>query len=115
MIYKIGYARELSSLPLHLPDAVQAELHSSLTILDSEYGENRDYMQDDGGYVLIIESIADLQAMKSIVDYEVHPCEWATKHDTYLSALYILSNDYVILACMPSNIAPDKIIKELEG
>ena len=114
MIYKIGTVEEMSLLPISIPKCAQEELYITLTTLDSEYGKHRNYLVDDGGYALILESASDLTAFKDIVDYEAHPCEWATKHASYLSALYIISNVYAIMTFMPISIAPDVIKKELE-
>ena len=114
MLYKLGTVRELASLPLELPEKAKTELYTSLLVLDSEYGKDRDYNKDDGGYVLIAESAADLPALKENLDYESHPCEWATRQGSYLSALYILTNDFAIMVFMPVAAAPEAILKELE-
>lgn len=116
MLYKIGTQAELAALGIQLPDPTYTELYTSVMILDSEYGENRNYMES-GGYSVVLESKEDLPELKRIVDYDAHPCEWATRisgNCGYLSALYLMNDDYAIMAFMPIDIAPDAILKDLE-
>ena len=65
----------------------------------------------------IAETIEDVLQFKEIVDYDTHPCEWATKigKDTgYVSALYLLNDDFVVVLYLPQSIAPEAILKDLE-
>ena len=60
-----------------IPERVYTELLRGTAILDAEYGEDRNYLLT-GGYSLIAETADDLRRVKAAVDYEAHPCEWAT-------------------------------------
>ena len=85
-------------------------------MLDAEYGEGRNYYVV-GGYSIIAETREDVLQFKEIIDYDAHPCEWATKlgKDTgYVSALYLLNDDFVIVVYLPQAIAPEAILKDLE-
>lgn len=113
MLYKLGTIRELTEQAISLPEPAMTELVTSLTILDSEYGEDRDYLQE-GGYSVIIETAEDILQFKAIVDYDAHPCEWATRQGSFVSALFLLNDDYAIMAFMPLAIAPRSILEELE-
>ena len=115
MLYTIGTAHELSILPYHLPQELALEILAGLVILDAEYGESRNYYES-GGYSVIAETIEDIPGLKCIIDYEKHPCEWATRigRTGYISALYILNNDFSILVYLPLNSAPAAILNELE-
>ena len=115
MLYTIGTANELTLLPSHLPEELVTEILTDLVVLDAEYGDSRNYYES-GGYSLIVETMEDIPALKAIIDLESHPCEWATKIRStgYISALYILNNDFSIMAYMPEKIAPPTIINELE-
>lgn len=116
MLHKIGTLKELDAMELTLPECVITELTRDIAILDCEYGENRNWFET-GGYSAIMESVADLSAFKEIVDYDNHPCEWVTKlgrNSGWLSALYLLNDDYAIMAFMPVGIAPNVILKDLE-
>ena len=48
-----------------LPAEVMNTIHEAVTILDNEYGDNRED-SDDGGFVLVIESKAELTALLEI-------------------------------------------------
>lgn len=115
MLYTLGTANELSLLPSHLPQKLLMEVLTGLVVLDAEYGESRNYLES-GGYSVIAEKIEDIPGLKAIIDYKKHPCEWATKigRTGYVSALYILNNDFSIMVYLPQAIAPIEIINELE-
>ena len=115
MLYTIGTANELSLLPAHLPEELCTEILTGLVVLDAEYGESRNYYES-GGYSAIAENIEDIPGLKCIIDYEKHPCEWATKIGRigYISALFILNNSFSIMAYLPHAIAPTAISNELE-
>ena len=115
MLYTIGTAHELSILPKHLPQELVLEILAGLVILDAEYGESRNYLES-GGYSVLADSIEDISGLRAIIDYEKHPCEWATRigRTSYVSALYILNNDFSIMIYLPLSIAPTEIINELE-
>lgn len=117
MLHIVGTMREISKLEVKLPVSVFTELVRSVAILDYEYGENRDY-RVHGGYSLIAETAEDIREAKNYVDYESHPAEWVTSIDKvsgYLSALYILSNDFSIMLYLPAAVAPTVILDEVEG
>ena len=115
MLYALGTANELSLLPAHLPEELRTEILTGLVVLDAEYGASRNYLES-GGYSVIAENIDDIPGLKAIIDYEEHPCEWATKigRTGFVSALYILNNDFSIMVYLPQDIAPTEISTELE-
>lgn len=116
MLYTIGTEKELARINLHLPTQVFTELLQGIIILDAEYGKDRDYLKV-GGYSVILETAEDVLQFKEIVDYDAHPCEWATKigKDTgFVSALYLLNDDFVVVVYLPQNITPEAILKDLE-
>lgn len=115
MLCRIGTTKEIPTLPCQLPDKVRTELLQGLVVLDCEYGLDRDCLSS-GGYSLIAEISEDIPKLKEIIDYDTHPCEWATQigNTGYISALFILNNDFSIMVYMPRSIAPEAIINELE-
>ena len=115
MLYKLGTTKELQSLNCKLPDRVRTEIYMGLMILDVEYGEDRNYFES-GGCSIILEDKEDILTLKEIIDFESHPCEWATQiHVTgYLSALYVMNDDFSIMVYMPISIAPEAILRDLE-
>ena len=116
MLYRIGSEKELAPMKAKLPKQVYEDLCTGVIVLDSEYGADRDYLQE-GGYSVVIETADDLAEVKAIVDYERHPAEWVVKESRncgYLCALYIMNNDFSIMLYMPIAIAADAILKDLE-
>lgn len=116
MLYRIGTIQELHGLRLTLPEEVLTELARDVAILDLEYGKERDWSQV-GGYAVVAETSEDVSQFQELVDFETRPCEWATrvgKGSGYLSALYLLNDDYAVMAFMPIAVAPDTILDELE-
>ena len=116
MLYRIGTTTEIPRIENLLPTRVLTEVFQGLYILDAEYGSDRDYLKS-GGYTLVAETEEDVAELKTIIDYDRRPCEWATRigRDTgYLSALYLMNNDFGIMVYMPIAIAPDSILKDLE-
>lgn len=116
MLYMVGTMGETDNLESKLPDRVFTELVRGIAILDCEYGENRNY-QESGGYSLVAETSEDVEKIKNYVDFDLHPCEWAVTIglDTgYICALFILNDDFSIMAYMPLAVAPDAIIRDLE-
>lgn len=114
MLYCIGTYREATALPVAFPADVKQKLLCSTAYLDSEYGAKRNYLES-GGYSLIAQTYEDLLKAKEVVDFEVHPCEWVNRLDgDFLSALFVINDDFTISLFMPVEIAPKAILKELE-
>lgn len=116
MLYRVGTTKELPMLRNRLPERVYEEVLRGVAILDCEYGTQRAYLQS-GGYSVIVENEEDVLLLKEIVDFDTHPCEWATvigKGTGFLSALFLLNDDFSIMAYMPREVAPDAILRELE-
>lgn len=116
MLYRVGTQREILSLRSKLPEYVIRELLRCTITLDSEYGANRDYLKY-GGYTLIAETTEDVQTIKNTIDYDSHPLEWAEaigENGEYISALYLLNDDFSIVILLPSAIAPEAIWTEVE-
>lgn len=114
MIYRLVNVRDAYSHADKLHEDVFTEILRGAVFLDSEFGEDRDL--DVGGYSVVIDSADDLEPLKSIINYDAYPCEWATHigKSCYISALFIPSNDLSIMVFMPKNIAPQSILTELE-
>ena len=114
MLYTIGTTAEIPTLPSHLPEKLVTEIFQGLVILDCEYESSRNYLEI-GGYSAIMETTQDISNFKPI-DLNTRQPEWATfiGNTGYISALYILNNDFSIMVYMPAHIMPNIIRKELE-
>lgn len=110
MLYRVGTVREAKTLKDHLPAGVYEKLVTVCSALDRTYGASRNYYTI-GGYLAIAETMEDIEAFRTaIIDYTSHPCEWTSTvaNTDYLSALFVLNNDYAITL-----YAPNALLKEL--
>lgn len=116
MLYKIGYERQVPTLKAKLPKIVYEVLLTCTAILDKEYGASRNYLQS-GGYSLLAETEEDIAAIKNTINYDSRPCEWAEylgNDNEYVSAIYLLNDDFSITLYIPTTLAPVAIMKEVE-
>ena len=74
-----------------------------ISILNINYGENRDIKKDLGGYVVIAENIKDIKILKQdkleglIPEYiDIIKCSEGVN---WTSSLFLLSSDYAIVIC----------------
>ena len=114
MLYTIGTTAEIPTLPSYLPEKLVTEIFQGLVILDAEYEPTRNYLEI-GGYSIIAETSEDISNFTHI-NLHTRPPEWATfiGNTGYISALYIMNNDFSIMLFTPLSIAPIIIRKELE-
>lgn len=114
MLYRIGTVKEIIPIKGKFTDHIIDQLRYCTKTLDAAYGADRDYLQS-GGYSLIAETADDLPAIQKIINLDEHPCEWADRLDgDYLSALYLMNDDFSIVVFMPIAIAPPTLRSELE-
>ena len=115
MLYTIGTAKEVALLPSHVPDELLTEVFTGLVVLDAEYGADRDY-KESGGYSLIAETLDDLPQLNEIINTNIHAPEWATYigKTGFVSALYIMNNDFSLMVYLPLEIAAVPVKLELE-
>lgn len=114
MLYRIGTEKEITEeVIMRLPEEVTRELLRSTIILDYEYGAERDYLRS-GGYSLIAENAADVEEMGAVIDFIEHPCEWAVLISGYVSALYLLNDDYSVVVFIPEDVVPEVLIEDVE-
>lgn len=83
------------------PKEVLEVIAETITILDENYGQERDVDKDLGGYVLIAESIVDIEvlkkgALKDAVEEYTDIIE-GSGGVNYTSSLFLLSSDYAVL------------------
>ena len=110
MLIKIQTKSQLGLL-CHLPIEVVAEAERVTSILDENYNNNN----VDGGYVLIAESVDDLETIiNGFFNYREIPFEFVNRvncssSDDYVSILYLLGTEYSATVIMPIGITPDDI------
>jgi len=116
LLYKVGTQKEIPILYSKLPESIVKELLRCTAILDARYGAERDYLES-GEYMLVAENSDDLIELKRTINYDTHPCEWVNrigKDGKFISALYLMNNEYSIQVLIPTAITPNVILRELE-
>lgn len=104
---------------LKLPQEVVRVIKEIATILDTEYGKDRDVDGGDGGYILVIESKDEFEKLKDIyIDMEDVIAEYVdlikvTGGKDYTNSLIILSNDFAISLIIPVTIIPKRLLDEI--
>ena len=103
---KIAHVREVEALR-GLPSEVVNVIREAVTILDTEYGKNRDVDSGYGGYVLVIDNEGELKRLQDfhmdletvIPEYvDVVTCDYG---QVFASCLILKGNDFGVLLVMP--------------
>jgi hypothetical protein len=118
---KIAHVHQLASLR-SLPAEVMNTIHEAVTILDNEYGEDRDVDSGDGGFVLVIENKAELQALQEIrIDVTSDIPEYVDvihcqDGQVFASSLILQGSDFGIILVMPLDfLVGTNLEKYMEG
>lgn len=116
---EITYLRQMEKVQA-LPIEVQEVIKGILEILDSEYGTDRDKYADNGGYVVVVESIEDFKGIqkKSNIDINNVIVEYVDKiicsdGKVYTNSLVLCNNDYSISLIMPFEIMPENLLNKM--
>ncbi|MDU2896984.1 MAG: hypothetical protein E7B53_19715 [Clostridium sp.] len=103
-----------------LPKEVQENIEGILSILDEEYGSNRDQYKDNGGYVIVIEDESDFQIIreKAHIDVDNVIVEYVDKIEcsngkAYTSSLFLCNSDYSVSLVIPFEITPKNILNQM--
>ena len=102
---KIAHLREIQGLTLSAE--VVAVIREAVTILDAEYGENREADDDLGGYVLVIEAAEELEQLQNFrIDIVANVPEYVdviacSDGQVYTSSLILLNSDFSIVVVIP--------------
>lgn len=113
MLHRVGTAAEALALDGTVPDDVHNDIVYGATILDSEYGSDRNYLVD-GGYALIAYNRNDVEMALRIIGDRL--CEWVIKlgGSGWTSVLYLLGDDYVIVLYAPEAALPAALLNQME-
>ncbi len=96
-IYLRKQLRELSNYHIEVIKSIS----ETVNILNENYGENRDVDKDLGGYVLIVESIEDVNELRNGMLEDIIP-EYTdeiicSEGINYTSTLFLLSSDFSVV------------------
>ncbi len=98
---KIGTKSQLNNTNISLPLEVFEECLEIVTILDEEYGEDRDIETALGGYIAFVDSITDFKLLlQNNLNVEEDIFEsikfFKTNEGNFYSVLYLLGSDFAI-------------------
>jgi len=117
IMIKIAHVEEAISLvQSNLPKEVVNVVISIATILDAEYGKNRNVDGSNGGYILIVESYLELEKLKDIyVDINNDIPEYVDKievndSESYYNILFLCNSDFSISLILPSSIITKRLL-----
>jgi hypothetical protein len=116
---EIAYLREMKKVQA-LPIKVQEVIRGILEILDSEYGVVRDKYTEDGGYVIVVESIEEFKEIQEKTHIDVNDIivEYVdniscANGEIYTNSLVLCNNDYSISLIMLFEIMPKNLLEQL--
>ena len=117
MVYKLGHVADLERLTI-ADEVTRNNLVELLQILDSEYGDDRNIDEDDGGYVLYVTPGTNPEEIKAFFDYSAHEIEYVNRflkaQPPICTAFYILNNEFVVTIVMSITDAPNEITDNFE-
>ena len=93
----LGTKKEMQRIS-NFDETLQKDIESVLNILDSNYGEERNYFSV-GGFVGIVGTDSDFQKLFSNwkIDLKSEPCEYFMKVGGYVKKLFITNPDFAIV------------------
>ena len=116
---EITYLREMERVQA-LPVEMQEVIKGILEILDLEYGVDRDKYVDNGGYVVVVESIDDFKEIQEKANIDVNDVivEYVDKiicdgGKVYTNSLVLCNNDYSVSLIIPFEIMPENLLKQM--
>ena len=112
MIYKLGTINDLMSLFSINPNARKI-IENDLSILDENYGSDRDVNKDNGGYVLYCTSGTNKSELKKHLDYAEYSPEFVDLISGFCHAVYIISSEYAVSVIISIDDAPEEIKNEI--
>ena len=112
MVYKIGNLADVKKLTDISMDVWQLLYHHA-RVLSTEYGEDRNIDNDDGGFVLYCTPGTKGEDIKACFDYTKHTMESIDRHGQLYAAIYILTNEFAVTIVGSIVDAPHQFINEI--
>ena len=87
-------------------------LHNYLSVLDENYGENRNVHEDDSGFAIIIEDEKQLQEASAYIDLEDDIYEYIEEiNENYICMLKLCNNEFTIMIYIRKVLCTDEILE----
>lgn len=116
---KISYTNELESIN-HLPLEVINVVSEIVTILDENYGEERN-ANDDGGYILVVENEDDINKLNDEIGIDISTAipEYVdlircSNSEEYTNSLLLCNNDFGISLIIPLSLTAKELLDYME-
>lgn len=94
---KIGTVKELERVKKKIPFALYNKIYNIVTILDHEYGEHRNIDVNDGGFVILVDSVEAVLQAEKIIDININKAEYVEIiNDNYLHIFFLRNNEFGI-------------------
>ena len=114
MIYKLGHPKDLRNLMITELKVVPL-MQAILTVLDEEYGADRDIDEDDGGYVIYASRGTKEEELKAAFDFSTKIWEDVEYHGNLVEIIYLLNNEYSVTLVMAVEDLPEDLKQGLEA
>ena len=98
---KLGTSNDLSKI-IDISSEVEQYIHNVLSILDENYGSDRNVDTDMGGYVLIVENEKDIPTLADIIDNRQY--EYRDDVNGYYAYMYLLTDEYAVVALISKDL-----------
>ena len=105
---KVAHVRDMERIA-GMPVEVQEVIQAAVSILDENYGADRD-ADSLGGYVIVIETLAELAELKALrIDTGMMMPEYVDEIEcaggsVYTSSLWLLGDDYGVVVVMAAPV-----------
>lgn len=107
-MYKFGTVKELNSINMLIPEKVYQKVLSIATMLDEQFGAERDVEFDEEGFIFIALNKSDLTYFKkNYVELNSELLEYVLPVDDYFNAFYLYGYDFGISLFLPASIASE--------
>lgn len=110
MFLKIGTKRQLIQHKKRFHPTVYREVSRIVRILDGEYGAKRDIAQDDGGFLLIAQTIDELASLERQHIHQLmgqpEEIHLLNTLPPFLDLLYLKNNEFGIHVLLPIDLSP---------
>ena len=112
MVYKIGNITDLATISITDGKTFELLYHYA-RVLTSEYGQERNVNYDDGGFILYAPPGTKAEEIKDYFDYTKHTVESVDRYGQLYSAMFILSNEFVVTILGSVADIPPQFINEI--
>ncbi len=109
MIYKLGHVEDVEKIDIK-EESVRTSIKSYLEVLNNAYGKERNIDEDDGGYVLYAVPETNIEEINAFFDISTHTPEWVNRYGNLCEALYLITNEFVVVVIMYITDAPTNIL-----